>query len=196
MPKTIIIFLVLLTFIIVGSFLLNPAELLREMRDREREKDLETLRAAIETYINNNSAEILVDSNFCPSCEEGKVYSYSTEPVTPNVSTTARKSIVVNSTGWVPLDFSLNAKLGATPLKILPLDPLEKITLGFSKLPLLNSLAPKREGFIYTFSATKTGKYKLTAKMESKRGIEKAKNDGGHLNDRLEIGNDLDLKPK
>ena len=92
-------------------------------------------------------------------------------------------------------DVSANVKLGETPLLLLPVDPLEKGYRVRQNFPLISMFFSSPEDFVYTFTAGKEGKYKLTAKMESNVGLEKAKDDGGNLDERLEVGSDLKLKP-
>ncbi len=184
----------LIVFLIFGAavfFVFDPLERLREARDNTRINDLTNLKNAIDVYISNNAKDIAARSNLlCATCNNPNlVYSYRKINLN-SVATTEKQSTYVNGTGWVPLDLALNARLGQTPLHLLPLDPLETGYNIRTKLPFFS----KQEDFVYTFTA-KGDKYKLTAKMESKKGLEKAANDGGDLPDRIEMGTDLTLKP-
>lgn len=176
--------------------LLNPAERLREVRDNQRVEDLTNIKNALETYISNNAKEIAESaSTFCINCQTNVVYSYSSLDLTGSFQNSVKQSSYVNGSGWIPLDLSKNAKIGATPLKILPVDPLAQSNFSLKQLPLVGSLIAKQAGFNYSFSAGKNAKYKLTAKMESKKNLEAAASDGGTQSDRLELGTDLNLKP-
>lgn len=189
--------LLFVIIIVVTSLVLltNPIERLREMRDNQRVADLNNLKTAIENYISNNAREIANNKNsFCDICKANTVYSYREVSLNSDRNTTERKGLYVNSTGWLPLDLSKNAKIGTTHLKLLPLDPSEQAVLIRQKLPLLDIFGKVDSNLVYTFTA-KGDKYKLTAEMESKKGLEKAKNDSGTDDDRLEIGSDLTLKP-
>lgn len=177
-------------------FLLNPSEGFKARRDQQRVNDLATLKKAIDFYLTENAkAETTVSSLLCEECSLSQdVYSYRSIKV-GNSTTIERKHRYVNSTGWVPIDFSKNMKIGQTPIKDLPLDPLEDSLQIRKKFPFLSNFYPNTENFAYTFTPGKDGKYKLTALMESKNGLEKAATDGGTLEDRFEIGSDLQLAP-
>lgn len=199
MLKKVLIVLILL--IILGLalfFVFDPLERMREARDTTRVNDLTSIKKAIDIYINNNAKDIAANPGLlCSNCSVGKeVFSYRSIKLIVSVSDTGlttveKQKLYVNATGWLPLDLARNARIGQTPLKILPLDPLEKGYSIRSKLPFFS----KEENFVYTYTAGIDNKYKLTAKLESKKGLEKAKNDGGGIVDRIEIGTDLTLKP-
>lgn len=194
MVKKIIIGLVIIGVIgIIAWILFDPLEKLREVRDDQRISDLAKLKKAIDLYINNNAKDIAAKASLlCTNCKTGQeIFSFRSVELPGGSESTARHSTYINATGWVPLDLTLNAKIGQTPLKLLPIDPLEKGFLLRTKLPFLK----RQENFVYTYSAGLADKYKLTAKMESEKGLEKAKNDGGILDDRFELGTDLSLKP-
>lgn len=171
--KLIIAVFALLVLFTAFNYFYNPAEKLREDRDKQRETDLTTLKKALDFYITKNAKN---GSPLCDSCNLRKsIYSFSEIEVNSFV-TQAIPLRWVNGTGWIPVDFSLNAGLGETPLVVLPVDPFNK------------------DDYIYTYTPGENGKYKITAKMESKRGLAKASSDGGSLVDRYEVG-ELVLKP-
>lgn len=179
--------------LLVGVFLIfNPLERLRETRDALRVKDLTSLKSAVDTYINNNAKEIAASSALlCSGCSAGN-QAFSYRKITlGNISTIEKKLNFVNGTGWIPLDLAKNAKLGQTPLQILPTDPLEKGFQVRTKLPIFTT----SEDFVYVYTAGIDNKYKISAKMESQKGLDKASHDGGSASDRLEVGTDLSLLP-
>ena len=193
-----LLLLPLLAILVVALFifLINPRELSKQARDERRVADLEKLQRALDFYLTKN-AKVVADKSkiLCPDCSSGQdVFSYRSI-VVAGITTKERARQYVNSTGWVPVDFSANVKLGETPLLLLPVDPLEKGYRVRQNFPLISMFFSSPEDFVYTFTAGKEGKYKLTAKMESNVGLEKAKDDGGNLDERLEVGSDLKLKP-
>lgn len=196
MFKKVALLLAIIIIIVVSLVLLtDPIERLREARDNQRAADLNNLRLAVENYISNNAREIAANKNsFCEICKDNTVYSYHEVNLDSGGKTTERSGLYVNSTGWLPLDLAKNAKIGTTSLKLLPIDSSEQAFLIKQKLSFLDLFGKTDTSLVYTFTA-RGDKYKLTAKMESKKGLAKAKNDGGTVPDRLEIGSDLTLKP-
>lgn len=183
---------VFLILIAAAIYFIDPLEKMREARDDQRVKDLESLKKAIDFHIDRNAKEIAASSPLlCADCPDGEeVFSYRSVTVN-DIQTTERGSRIVNSTGWVPLDLSLNAKVNETPLRLLPVDPLEK---GYPVRQRLSFLEFD-ESFVYIYTAGRETKYKLSAKMESLKGLQKAVADGGSLEDRYEVGSDLGLLP-
>lgn len=183
---------VLLVIFIAFVFLYNPIEKGKEKRDRLRVADIDNLKKAVDFYITKNAK---TGAPLCENCALGvDVFSYRSITV-GSTKTKEIKSQVVNNHGWVPLDLSLNMSLYETPLQLLPLDPLELTLTVRQRLPIISSSFPlEKEDYVYTFTPGADGKFKFTAKMESKTGLEKAKNDGGTLEDRYEVG-ELSLKP-
>lgn len=189
----VLVVLAILIMIVLGVFLIfNPLEKNREKRDQRRVSDLSELKKALDFYITKNAKSL---SPLCQSCTVGSdVFVYREIKLSKgNVKVIAQR--YVNSHGWVPVDLSINAGLFHTPLKILPIDPLEETFSVRQKLPVIKDLFPKEEeDFVYTYTPGENGKYKLTAKMESKRGLEDASSDGGSIVDRYELG-ELGLAP-
>ncbi len=193
MFKKLLLFLLIAVVVLLGAFfLINPIEKMRESRDAVRIADLTKLKFAVDTYISNNAREIAAKGGpLCSKCEAGsEFFSYRKISVL-GVDSIEKQAIYVNATAWLPLDLSLNSRINQTPLKTLPLDPLEKGYAIRTKLPFFNA----EEDFVYSYTAGIGDKYKLTAKMESKKGLENAKTDNGTIPDRIEMGTDLTLKP-
>lgn len=171
-----IIFVLLFVVVLLGSvgiYLINPLEKLREDRDRKRISQLDELQKAVKLYLRNNPSE----ARLCDNCSLGQtVFAHQ------GVRIGASEALVINSQsvggpGWVPIDLSLNAGIGRTPLLTLPIDPLNK------------------DPFVYTFTPGQDGKFKITASFESKALLAKMATDGGTRVDRYEIGTDLSLVP-
>ena len=185
-----------LVFVAAFIFLLNPSERSKQGRDQQRITDLENLKKALDYYLTKN-AKVGPDNEkiLCSDCNlAGDVFSYRSIDL-GGVKTKERHGRYVNGTGWIPIDFSANMRLGETPISILPVDPAEKGYSIRTTFPIVGLFYNRTEDFVYTFRPAKNGKYKLTAKMESETGLEKAKDDGGTLEDRFEVGSDLKLKP-
>ena len=168
-----------LAFILVvigtGLFLYNPFEKARLARDQQRIRDLDNLKIAIDTYLKNNHQEKI---EMCAGCRLEKTVFATGEvgfegSFVPKVSAGS----AVNITGWIPIDFSLNAKIGETPIKKLALDAV--------------NMAP----YVYTYTPGKAGSYKLSAALESAQNDGLEKDDGGIRDDRYEVGTNLTLPP-
>lgn len=170
------ILLVLAGLLVLGSgviYLWNPLERQREARDKKRLEDIEILVKAVSFYLRNN-----VDNpRLCESCKlEEDVFSSQTVSLVGS-SVTVINSEAVSGSGWVPIDFSLNAGLNKTPILALPADP------------------KNQDPFVYTFSPAAAGRFKFTARFESNAYQTKMVEDGGKLDDRFEAGTDLSLPP-
>lgn len=156
-----------------GLYLYNPIERGKESRDQKRVDELSQLSKALKLYLLNNSGK----PSLCDGCSLGKdFFAHSPLSIDGNSAKVVGLT-VANSTGWVPVDLSLNADIGKTPLYSLPIDPLDK--------------AP----YVFTFTPGLSGSFKLTAAFESKAFQKKAADDSGTLTDRYEVGTDLKLVP-
>lgn len=191
--KLAVVALILFAVGAVFVVIYNPVERLKESRDRKRAADLEKLKKALDFYISKNAK---TGASLCDNCQLGEsIYSYRQIKFDTKITQVSHTQFV-NGTGWIPVDFSLNINHGETPLTLLPIDPLEETYPVRQKLPILkDSFTPEIEDFVYTFTPGEPGKYKLTAKMESKKGLAQAGDDGGNLESRLEVGSDLKLAP-
>lgn len=173
--KSIIVVLVVL--ILVGGLLYwyNPYEKARIARDETRIRQLQKLDEAIAVYLENNSK---TKAATCDGCTLGKdIFATGVIELDSSLKVKVSTSSAVNITGWVPLDFSLNAKIGGTPIKRLPFDPSNE------------------PPYVYTFTPGRNGTYKLSAALESTQNDEVEKNDAGINETRYELGNDLSLPP-
>ena len=157
-------------------YLYNPSEKARNKRDDQRITDLEILKKSIDKYLANN------DNKSATMCDVCKLDSdiFAAQSITLKSTNSAKviDSIAVNVTGWIPIDFSLNAKINKTPISELPLDPTNS------------------EPYVYTYSPGKNGVYKLTASLESVKNDSLEADDGGIDDTRYEIGTDLGLPPQ
>ncbi len=162
----------LVLVVAVVGFLVNPFEKMRESRDQKRLEDLERLEKAIEFYLKNNAQ----DPKLCDSCQSGSLFSH--QPLSSLAkSTSVIQSTGVGGSGWVPLDFSLNAGLNKTPLLSLPVDPINQ------------------DPYVYVFTVGEAGKFKLTSKFEAAKNAAIMAEDGGKHSDLYETGTDKSLAP-
>src|SRR3989304_8603081 len=168
LPKFLLALAIVFVSVIVVLFLLNPSEKAKQARDQQRINDLQNLRKALDYFLTKN-AKTSADTEklLCTDCDLAKdVFSYRAIELN-GIKTKERHGRFVNGTGWIPIDFSANMKLGETPLKLLPVDPLEKGRSVRKTFPIISLFFTNNEDFVYTFTPSKNGKYKLTAKMES-----------------------------
>ena len=173
--KAIIGLVVVLAVSAAGLFLYNPSEKARLSRDQQRIQDLQSLTKAIDKYLINNQKEKI---EICDGCSlEKTVFSSSEISFEGSFVVKSSVSSVVNITGWIPIDFSLNAKIGETPIVKLPLDPVNI------------------EPYVFTYSPGKSGSYKLSAALESTQNDNLEANDGGKDENRYEVGTNLSLPP-
>ena len=156
-------------------YLYNPSEKARQKRDDQRIADLESLKKSIDIYLANNGDE---SADMCDGCKLDSDI-FASQPITlkSTISSIVINSSAVNITGWVPIDFSLNAKINETLVSQLPQDPV--------------NLDP----YVYTYSSGKNGVYKLTAALESAQNDTLEADDGGTDDTRYEVGTGLNLPP-
>lgn len=162
---------------VVVILTLNPAELLRQARDANRVSDMSTLKSAISLYLADvtspslgaaatcyESTPLAATSTGCGGLFGGAYTSVS--------ATTSRK---VNSTGWVPVDFT-GISSGA-PIGNLPIDPVNNAT------------------YFYAYAASSTSlTFEIDSKMESSRYVaggtgDVEQTDGGNKDNYYEVGN-------
>ena len=171
------IIVVLVIFIVFAGLVYwyNPYEKARLSRDDTRVRQLQEIDRAIKVYLENNDK---TKAETCDGCTIGKeIFATGPLETQDSLKMTAVTSVAVNITGWVPLDFSLNAKIGETPLKFLFLDPLNE------------------PPYVYTYTPGKNGTYKLSTALESTQNDDTEIDDGGINDTRYELGNDLSLLP-
>ena len=167
--------LVILLTVLGLLYWYNPYEKGRLARDDVRIRELKRLDGAIKTYLENNDKS---KAETCDSCTIGKdIFATGSVDLEESLKVVSSTSSAVNITGWVPVDFSLNARIGETPIKVLPIDP--------SNIP----------PYVYTYTPGKNGTYKLSAALESTQNDSMEKDDLGINDGRYELGNDLQLPP-
>jgi hypothetical protein len=163
----------LVAVLTVVIYLLNPLERQREARDKKRFDDMVILDKAVRFYLRNNADQ----PKLCASCTLGKSVFAPRLISLSETETLIADSDSVSGSGWVPIDFSLNAGLNKTPILVLPSDP------------------KNMDPFVYTFSPGPSGHFKFTATFESKAYQGRLTEDLGTRTDRFEIGTDLSLPP-
>lgn len=90
---------------VAAVFLLNPPELFREVRDRQRMADLGELKKALALYVASAAKPDLDAKGNCSG-----------------IYTSVSESSAVDGTGWLPVNF--NEIPGGAVLKKLPMDPV------------------------------------------------------------------------
>jgi len=166
--ELLVVIAIIAVLAVVVILSLNPAELLRQARDSNRISDMATLKSAISLYLADQTSPNLASSTI------GYAQVYFSQLNPPNMSnassgfsitgtvdfsaasTTGSTNRSVNSTGWIPVNFS--AISSGSPLGSLPVDPTNSTT----------SVATQGGGpLIYGYGAVSTLTFKLTAHMES-----------------------------
>ncbi len=191
-------------------FVLNPAETLRKGRDSQRISDLKTLHQALAFYITVVQNPDL-DTGIGPNCDGGLstvctvTYSGNGDPVsqnmpdnpggatvsgcsTANTDTVNEDSASVDSSGWLPVDFTRISD--GSPIPRLPFDP------NFSVADLNN---PTESDYLYVYTCRENPLgYEINANLESSQFSnggpdDRESTDGGNNNNLFEIGTRLDL---
>lgn len=167
--------IIILVITAVSLYVYKPFEKAKLSRDQKRIQDLDRLNAAVEAYLKNNSK---TGPTMCDGCQIGEaVFATGLIDLDRSFTLKVATSSAVNITGWVPVDFSLNSKIGKTPIKKLPMDPINT------------------DPYVYTYTPGKKGAYKLTAALESLQNDVLESDDGGTDESRYEVGTDLTLPP-
>jgi prepilin-type N-terminal cleavage/methylation domain-containing protein len=175
---------------VVVILTINPAELLRQSRDSTRISDLGTLKTALSLYLVDTASPNLAST----TAGYGSCYISSTglnattsakcgvfaSSYTADVTSSATNYRNVNSTGWLPVNFSQLSY--GSPFGQLPVDPVNSLT------------------YYYAYAATSSGGYafEIDAFMESKKyGAGGSNNvvttDGGDNANAFELGSRLTL---
>ena len=169
---------------VVVILVINPAELLRQSRDSNRISDLSTLRSALSLYLSTASSVNLASSSLGYSACYVSTYS-GNGTTTANcgiflntgsggvASTTSSTYRNIDSTGWVPVNFS-KISVG-TPFGSLPVDPLNNAS------------------YYYAYAATSTGAYELGTFIESSKYGKNGSNSVVVTGTFYEIGSSLSL---
>jgi prepilin-type N-terminal cleavage/methylation domain-containing protein len=166
---------------------LNPAEILRKSRDASRISDLSTLNNALVRYLSDVvSPDLDGGWNSTQGCSAhassgvtGACNSGSPARFTTSSNWVASTSLAIDSTGWIPVDFT--AISSGSPIPSLPKDPTNNTT------------------YFYAYAVDKEAlRYELNADMESTKyrnggsgDLESA--DGGNDNNLYEVGTDSGL---
>jgi prepilin-type N-terminal cleavage/methylation domain-containing protein len=183
---TLIELLVVIAIIAVLSVVvilsLNPAELLRQSRDSNRVSDLATIKSAVSLYlVDSQSPNIASNSLGYSSCYLSTISGGAgtstvkcgvfTNTYTTNGSSSQANYRKIDSTGWVPVNFS-SLSYGS-PFGALPVDPVNNTSS------------------YYAYAATSSGGYyfEIDAFMESVKYAGEATVDGGNNNAAYEVGN-------
>lgn len=167
---------------VVVILTLNPAQLLAQARDSNRISDMGTLKSAISLYLSDQGSPVLGTANNCyvhasssvVSSGCGSRYTVATTVSTLNAST----SVVVNGSGWIPVNFS--AITSGSPVSALPKDPVN------------SSL------YFYSY-ATDNSSFELDSHMESTKykngggSADVESTDGGSSSTIYEVGTSLSL---
>jgi|ERR1700722_15796184 len=174
---------------VVVILTLNPAELLRQSRDSNRISDLSTIKTAVLFYLDTATVPNLASSSFgYTACylsttsgngtTSAKCGVFSGTGITTDASTTSANYRNINSTGWIPINFS--SLVGGTPFGSLPVDPTNNAT------------------YYYSYAASTSLVFQVDAFMESsKYGVGGSNNvagtDGGENSNVYEVGSNLFL---
>ena len=139
---------------------LNPMEMMRQARDSNRLSDLGTLRTAISLLLTNGNVNLASSSLGYSGCYLSTPTGIGTTTakcggifvgvgITSNSSSSSANYRKINSTGWIPVDFTQVA--GGTPFGSLPIDPVNNAN------------------YYYAYAANTTGLFEGGAFLESKK---------------------------
>lgn len=145
---------------VVVILTINPSELLRQSRDSSRISDMSTLRTAVALYLSSVTSYNLASSSFGYSACYLSTKSGNGTTTTKcgvflltgsstNASASAASYQNIDSTGWVPVNFSQIS--AGTPFSALPVDPTNNGT------------------YYYAYAATSSGGFEFAATMESQK---------------------------
>jgi prepilin-type N-terminal cleavage/methylation domain-containing protein len=160
---TLIELLVVISIIAILSVVvvltLNPAELLRQAKDSSRISDLSTLKTALSLYLTDGNSNLASSSFGYSACylstqsgagtTTAKCGIFTSAGITALSSSSSANYRKINSTGWVPVNFSQMS--AGTPLGALPADPLND------------------KNHYYTYAASPTNIFELGTFIESKK---------------------------
>jgi prepilin-type N-terminal cleavage/methylation domain-containing protein len=163
--------------ILFSSFIYiwNSLDIFRKSRDAKRINDLNALDAAIKSILTTNENVFLGEENIIyislPD-NNSNCSSYNLIPIFSPYTyrcQTINNYLKIDGNGWIPVNFSLGKILNLT---VLPVDPLNN------------------KDYFYSYQV-KGGRYKLTARFESKSNIPKMVNDNGFEPTLYEVGSNL-----
>ncbi len=157
---------------VVVILTLNPAELLKQARDSNRISDMNTLKSALSVYLADVSTPSLGSTSNCymsaTSTNPGNCGWNGARTATSSTST------AVDSTGWVPVNFTLITS--GSPFGSLPKDP--------------TNVSP----YVYRYAPSSSNTFALMAPLESSKytsTTSAAANDGGVSSTAYEAGTAL-----
>jgi prepilin-type N-terminal cleavage/methylation domain-containing protein len=111
---------------VVVILTINPAELLRQARDSSRISDLGTLKAALSLYLADVNSPVLSPSYSNCYQSNSTAAGGGCSVFASGQTAVASSSRKVNSTGWVPVDFTKMSS--GAPIGTLPVDPVNDTT--------------------------------------------------------------------
>jgi prepilin-type N-terminal cleavage/methylation domain-containing protein len=156
-------------------YIWNTMDIFRKSRDSKRINDLQLLDTALKTLLfterNINLGEENVIYTSLPD-SSSTCGSYNLLPLFSPYSyrcQTSQNYLKVDGNGWLPVNFTLGKIL---TISVLPIDPLNN------------------KDYFYAYQV-RQGRYKLTARFETKTNISKMANDGGFEPTLYEVGSDL-----
>lgn len=157
--ELLIVIAIIAILAIIVVLTINPARIMEKSRDSQRMSDLTTLATAINLYLADNHDFTGLG---------GVTYATNDPGKTDNEK---KKN---DSTGWVPIDFSVVSS--GAPIAALPIDPKNDNT------------------YFYRFGANEgTKTYELDCVFENSDNQSKHSADGGDNANRYEVGTDLTI---
>jgi prepilin-type N-terminal cleavage/methylation domain-containing protein len=157
---------------VVVLLTLNPAQLLKQARDSNRVSDLATLKSALALYLADVSSPTLGTTTNCYVHPSSTITAAGCGRFTGGTAT-GTASNAVDGSGWIPVNF--NSISSGAPISVVPVDPVNNAS------------------FYYSYRASSSLTYELTAAMEStKYGFggsgDVVTNDGGNQTSSYEVG--------
>jgi prepilin-type N-terminal cleavage/methylation domain-containing protein len=156
-------------------YIWNTMDIFIKSRDSKRINDLQLLDTALKTLLsterNINLGEENVIYTSLPD-SSSTCGNYNLLPLFSPYSyrcQTSQNYLKVDGDGWLPVNFTLGKIL---TISVLPIDPLNN------------------KDYFYAYQV-RQGRYKLTARFETKTNISKMANDGGFEPTLYEVGSDL-----
>jgi prepilin-type N-terminal cleavage/methylation domain-containing protein len=156
-------------------YIWNTMDIFRKSRDSKRINDLQLLDSALKTLLSTERNINLGQENVIYTSlpdSSSTCGSYNLLPLFSPYSyrcQTSQNYLKVDGNGWLPVNFTLGKIL---MVSVLPIDPLNN------------------KDYFYAYQV-RHGRYKLTARFETKTNISKMANDGGFEPTLYEVGSDL-----
>ncbi|GIW67338.1 MAG: hypothetical protein KatS3mg096_206 [Candidatus Parcubacteria bacterium] len=168
---------IIIISILFASFfyIWNTMDIFRKSRDSKRINDLQIIDTALKTILTTEKNINLGQENVIYTSlpdSSSTCGSYNLIPVYAPYSYRCQTSdnyLKIDGNGWLPVNFTLGKIL---TISVLPIDPLNN------------------KDYFYAYQV-RGGRYKLSARFESKANINKMANDGGFELTLYEVGSDL-----